>query len=132
MPNIVQPTQAPEYDDSRKNEVVGITEVRFIAVAWVNAEGRKSMCLALSFGKDAEDKGPGVFILADESQMSEQLRMANSTVKKGVRKWLGGQKETTAEDIPESLSIDTPMNGPTAEDEGEDMADNPLAGILPD
>ncbi len=132
MPTISRPTQSPEYDESRRNEVVGVTNAKLLAVAWVNGEGRKSMCLALVFGKDAEDKGPGVFILADESQMSEQLRLANSTVKKGVRKWLSSMKETTADDIPSSLTLSTPMDGPTAEDAGEDDGGNPLDGILPD
>ncbi len=130
MPTVHRPNEKPEYDATRKNEVVGITPANIFAVAWVNDEGRKSMCLAIVFGKDSEDEGPGVFILADEMQMKEQLKMANSVVKKGVRKHLASGEETTADDVPANLSkvgIDEPMESPA--DESQDA--DPLSSILP-
>lgn len=125
MGSVVHPTAAPEYDDTRRSEVVGVTPAQLHAVAWVDGEGRKSMCLTLIFGKDAEDGGPGIFVMADEIQMKEQLKLANSTVKAGVRKWLAANTESTADDVPAGLSdIDlTPA--------AEAPSDDPLAGILP-
>jgi hypothetical protein len=124
MPMIQQPTEPAQYDPTRRSEVVGVAPASLHSVAWVNAEGRKSMCLVIVFGKDTEDGGPGVFILADQEQMSEQLRIANVVVKKGVRRWLAGEQATRAADVPAGLgNVDL---GP-AEAEDED----PLKGILP-
>lgn len=136
MPSISQPRPAPEFDTSRKSQVINITEARTFAVIWTDAEGQKSMCLAISFGKDAEapnpDKaGPGVFILADQEQMTTDLTIANKIVKAGVQKHLAQEAPATADEVPAGLStieIEEPMETPEDEEASED---NPLAGILP-
>ena len=134
MPTIHTPKQRPEYDDTRRSEVVGFTEAKLFAVAWVNSEGRKSMSLVLVFGKDsAEPEHPGIFIMADEQQMGDTLKMPNSTILKGVRKHLAAADPTTEASVPSSLGTvdltgDGPMESPIAE--GEDA--DPLSSILPD
>jgi hypothetical protein len=103
MPSIQYPKQQPEYDSSRRSQVVGVAPAQIYSVAWLNAEGRRSLCLAIVFGKDTEDGGPGVFIMADEDQMNEQLKLATSVVKQGVRQWLASQNPDADTDVPSQL-----------------------------
>ena len=100
---VFQPKAAPEFVPGKPSQVVGVAPVDVLAVAFTNAEGRKSVALALSFGTDTEDGKPGVYILADEAQMGDQLRIANSVVKLGVRKWLDSRKSEEQE-VPSSMT----------------------------
>lgn len=104
MPTIQQPKRAPEYVPGKKNVVTGIVPAQLYAVSFVGGDSQKSMALVLVFGRDNEDGGPGVFVLADENEMSNQLKIATDTVKKGVRAYLARQQEPTAEEVPESAT----------------------------
>ena len=117
MPSIQQPKRAPEFVQGKQNVVTGIAPVNLLAVSFVDGNGQKSMALVLQFGKDTEDGGPGVFVMADEVEMSNQLKISNSTIKKGVRAWLASQQNQTSEEVPESTTaIETPKKakGPAA------------------
>jgi hypothetical protein len=107
MGRVIQPTAKPEFVTGKANVVQAIAPAQLLAVAWVDGEGRKAVCLALQFGRDANDGGPGVYILADESAMREQLTIANGTIRKGVREWLAKQAEATPEEVPDGADIGT-------------------------
>lgn len=102
MAGIVEMSRTPTFVEGKANEVVALTEAKILAVAFVDADGKKSTALAIVFGTDTEDNAPGVFIMANEQQMREQLRVANPLIKKGVREYLAGRKAVKAEDIPEA------------------------------
>ena len=116
---IVEGKRAAEYIPGKSNEVVSVTPVQMLAVAFADADGRRSVALVMAFGKDTEDGGLGVFTMANEDQMAEQLRIAPPMLKKGVRAWLRGQKPIGADDVPDAaLSITVPKSAPKADDIG--------------
>jgi hypothetical protein len=102
MPNIQQPKRQPEFVNGKRSTVVGVSPAHLYAVAWVDAEGQKSSCLCVTFGTDNEDGGLGVFILADQGQMEEQLKMPNQIIKKGLRAWVGSQTDSGEAEVPAS------------------------------
>lgn len=105
MPSIQGPKNAPEYVTGKRNTVHAVTPAQLLGVSWVDGDGAKRMALVIQFGKDNEDNGaPGVYILADEEEMGTQLKIANKTVKQGVREWLAKQSNTPVGEIPESLT----------------------------
>lgn len=99
---VQQGTQAPEYVPGKPNQVIGIAPAEILAVKFTNAEGRVGAALAIVFGKDTQDGGAGVYILAEQVQMTEQLTIAGPVVRDGVRKYLSGRKPVSAEGIPET------------------------------
>lgn len=99
MGRVMQPNPKPTFSSGKANIVQKVAPAQLCAVAWVDGEGRESTCLAITFGKDVEDGGPGVFILADEQAMRDQLVLANNTIKKGVRQWLAQQTANDG-DVP--------------------------------
>lgn len=101
MPTVQQPKRAPEFVPGKKNQVTAMVPVQMYAVNFVNGDSQKSMALILVFGKDTEDGGPGVFVLADENQMAQQILVANETVKKGVRAHLAKMAGPSADEIPD-------------------------------
>jgi hypothetical protein len=102
MGRVIQPTAAPEFS-KKINAVEGVTEAKLFAVAWTDSDGRRSMCLALQFGKDNTDGKPGVFILADAEDMKNQLRVANPTIKQGVRAFLAAHSGELGE-VPSGVT----------------------------
>jgi len=101
MAGVMQPRRAAEYD--KPNTVLKVVDVKTAVVIYTNSEGRKSMCLAYSFGKDVEDGLPGVYIVAEEQQMTETLRVAGKLVRDGVRRWLAGAEDVRSENIPAAV-----------------------------
>lgn len=101
-------SQDVQYDDNDKNRnsVTGMVEAKTFAVKYTGADGKKQMCLAMVFGKDAEDSGPAVFIVADNTQMATTLRVAGKTLRDGVRQRLAMSNEITADDIPDDSGLD--------------------------
>lgn len=106
MGKVLQPTQAPTFVPGKTNTIISVTEVKTLAVAWVDGEGKRQTALVLAFGKDVEDGGIGVFVMADEQQMVEQLRIANPTLKKGVRKFFAQEGGVTPEEASASAAAD--------------------------
>jgi hypothetical protein len=104
---IQQGTQAPEYAPGRPNQVIGVVPVQQFAVKFTDGDSRISACLAISFGKDKEDGGELVCILAEQVQMTEQLKIAGPLVRDAVRRFMAAQQPVTADNIPASiLSVD--------------------------
>lgn len=104
MPSVQQPRRAPEFVNGKQNTIIGIAPAQLYAVNWVDGNGQKAMALVIQFGKDTEDGGPGVFVLADENEMTTQLKIPNATIKKGVRAHIARQQDPNAEDVPESAT----------------------------
>jgi len=100
MPTIQGPKAAPEFVNGKRSTVTAVAPANLLCVNWVDADGQKHMALAIQFGHDTEDKAPGVYVMADEEEMKSQLKIANKTIKAGVRAWLAAQKEQSAEEIP--------------------------------
>lgn len=119
MPTIQGPKSAPEYVSGKRHVVTAIAPAKLLGVNWVDGDGAKRMALVIQFGKDTEDNLPGVFVLADEEEMRGQLKIANRTVKAGVRKWLAEQENQSPEQIPDSL----PMIDGGSEDPAAGSAD---------
>lgn len=61
------------FHEGQANTVLSVTELRQFAVRYTNGEGRETMALVAQFGT-MDDGGAGVFLLATETQMAEQLR----------------------------------------------------------
>jgi hypothetical protein len=100
---VQQGTQAPEYAPGKPNQVLAVAPVTMLAVKFTNGEGRIGACLSISFGTDTEDGGPGVYIMAEQVQMTEQLTVAGPVVRDGVRRHLASQKPVSADNIPASV-----------------------------
>ncbi|MEI6358069.1 MAG: hypothetical protein WCP53_13370 [Verrucomicrobiota bacterium] len=101
MAGIQQARQTPKF--SKPNQIIKVAEVRQVVVVYTNSEGRESMCLAQVFGKDTADGRVGVYILAEEQQMIEQLKIAGKLVKDGVRKWVAGEEDVKSDNIPAAV-----------------------------
>jgi hypothetical protein len=123
MAGVVQPRRAAEYD--KPNTVLKVVDVKTAVVIYTNSEGRKSMCLAYSFGKDVEDGMPGVYVVAEEQQMTETLRVAGKLVRDGVRRWIAGAEEVKSENIPAAL---LGVVGDVATSRGPNLADLDVGG----
>jgi len=120
MPTIQSPKRAPEFVSGKQNVVIGVSPAQLLAVSWVDNNGQKSMALVLQFGKDTEDGGPGIFVLADENEMVNQLKLPNSTIKKGVRQWLAKQAEPRAEEVPDTATSLVSADAEAQEEGGEE------------
>lgn len=116
MGRVMHPNQKPEYTTGKSNVVTGVVPAQLMAVAYVDSEGRKSMCLAVQFGKDVNDGGPMVFIMADEEEMKTQLKIANATITKGVRAWMAKQRDATAEELPSNVDVGVMDGSPSTGD----------------
>jgi len=101
---IIEGKRPAEYIQGRSNEVTSVAEVKVLAVAYADGEGKRCVALVMAFGKDTEDGGLGVFTMANEEQMAEQLRIAPPLLKKGVRTWLQGLDPVQADDVPASIT----------------------------
>jgi hypothetical protein len=105
---VQQPRQAPQYD--KPNSVLKVAPVETRCVVFTNSEGRKSMCLVLIFGKDVDDGGPGVYVFADEQQMTDTLKIASKLVRDGVRRELSKAEGVKGENIPVSVLGEGPLH----------------------
>ncbi len=101
MAGIQQARQTPKF--SKPHQIIKVAPAQQLVVVYTNGEGRESMCLALTFGKDVADGGAGVYILAEEQQMIDQLKVAGKIVRDGVRKWISSESEVLSSDIPAAV-----------------------------
>jgi hypothetical protein len=83
MAQVQDPTRVGHYPEGRANRIISITPAQHVMVRYVNPDGRETMALILAFGEANYGKGgqggpvlPGIFILANESQLGAQLRLA--------------------------------------------------------
>lgn len=105
------PKAAPTFVQGKSNVVTSVTEVKTLAVKWVDEAGREGTCLVHTFGTLKEDGKPGVFILADEEAMMSNLKMAGPVVLKGVRQYLASLEEPTDNVTPADTGLDVGGDG---------------------
>lgn len=86
---------------SKPNTVLSITETKTYAIRFTDKTGKESMSLVMVFGAEA-DGDPGVFVLADNAQMSMQLKQ-NPALRKEVLKALKATKPLDPTDIPDDI-----------------------------
>lgn len=101
MTRVQQGTQAPEFIPSKPNAILGCAPAQIYAVKYTNSEGRVAACLAIVFGKDRDDGGPGVYIMAEQQQMIDTLTIAGNTVRNGVRRELAKGTPVSGGSIPD-------------------------------
>lgn len=101
MAGVQQVQQTAKF--SKPNQIIKVAEVRQSVVVYTNGEGRESICLALILGKDTTDGGAGVYILAEEQQMRNQLKIAGKLVRDGVRSWLSSMEDVKSDNIPAAV-----------------------------
>lgn len=99
--SVSQPRSAPRHGPP--NKMLAVVDVAMKCTVFTNGDGEERMALVLQFGKDAEDGGPGVWVLADQQQMIEQLKTASKLVRDGVRANMAGKAEVRAENVPEKV-----------------------------
>lgn len=79
MAQVSSPKPAAQYHE-QPNRIISITEAKQIMVRYASPTGEEKMVLVLAFGETIYGKGanavrmPGLWVLANDSQLSEQLR----------------------------------------------------------
>jgi hypothetical protein len=79
--------ETQQYEET-PNKVLGVTEVKMMAVKYTGSGGQMVDAISLVFGKAADNK-PGVFILLDADKMRDNLTVASSHIREGVLEALG-------------------------------------------
>lgn len=103
MAHITGGRPAAEVTD-RVNAVLSVAEARWFAISHTDDHGRKGVALCVSFGKmKGADGRPGVFVLLDNDQMQQNLRIASPDIQEAVSKHLAGTNGASADDIPSHL-----------------------------
>lgn len=98
MASTTQPRRASEFD-VKANAVLAVEEVKTLVIKYTGTDGKIAKAIVMCFGK-VEDKGVGVFVLADEEKMSSDLKVATPHITKAVRKWLEAETKTEEERVP--------------------------------
>lgn len=92
----------------RPNQVLSTSEVKIHAFRFTDAQGNVDVTLALCFGKDQEDGGPGVYVLPP--QVMRELKIPARHIKQGLREKFAAQaKRAELEDggaLPEFGGLD--------------------------
>lgn len=71
----------------RPNQVISATEVKVLAFRFTNGGGEVDVSLALCFGKDNEDGGPGIWVISP-ADFKAALKVPLPQLKKGLRQKL--------------------------------------------
>jgi hypothetical protein len=90
---------------SSGSTILSVTRARHYAVKFRNMDGKESMALVLVFGKDVRDGRDGVWIVALEDRLNEQLR-GNDTIREGVLSFLAKSAKVGADEVPDELEDD--------------------------
>jgi hypothetical protein len=98
MARVIQPSQRTYGSD--RNKVLRITEARIFAAIVAGNDGLQQKCLLLQFGKNPEDNKPAVFVMANEQEMVEQIKIAPSYIVEGVRAHLA---QNESDEVPDDL-----------------------------
>lgn len=85
------------------NKFLGAREVKVIAYSYSDDNAQRHVGIALNFGKDETDGKPLVAILLSPADMAEKLKLASPMVRDGIRSFLAGTAEVSAEDVPAHL-----------------------------
>jgi hypothetical protein len=89
----------PKYHEGHKNAVLSVTPVQTYAVRFTNGEGKETMCLVDTFGK-MDDGEMGVFIKANERQMTENLRQVPPNQLQQIRQRIAEVAPATMDELP--------------------------------
>ncbi len=104
MPKVTRPTPAATYHEGRPNQVISLVEVKTYMIKFTDDQGKEEIAQVQVFGTDEEDGGTGVWVIANQQELIEQLRGASKHVRRGVRaqlkELLGDLSE---DDLPEDL-----------------------------
>ena len=84
--------------EGKANELISIVEAKAYAVAYWDAEGKRSTCLVYHFGK-LDDGKDGIFLFANQQQMQDTLRILHEPMLEQVRSELAGQREVSPKDV---------------------------------
>lgn len=102
MPSVNRPKPQAKFHEGRPNALISITEVKTYMIKFTDGEGREEIAQVQVFGKNNEDGGTGVWIIANEEELQRTLRIANKHVRRNVRaaiKALSG--DLSEDDLPE-------------------------------
>lgn len=99
MGRIIGTKPLDEYSkEGKNNEIISVVPAQAYAVAYWDAEGKRSTCLVYHFGK-LEDGKDGIFLFANQQQMQDTLRILHEPLLEQVRADLAGQREVSSEDV---------------------------------
>lgn len=106
MPTVQRPKPQAKFHDGRPNALISITEVKTYMIKFTDGEGREEIAQVQVFGKNNQDGGVGVWVIANEAELQRTLRIANKYVRRNVRaaiKRLSG--DLSEDDLPASGGI---------------------------
>lgn len=101
MGQVIGPRPQEKYIPGKPNTVRSVAEVRTLVVAYTDGQGRQDTCMLYSFGK-MEDGQPGVFLIADGSEMRDKLITPKKPILEAARRYLLNAAEVEAKDVPAS------------------------------
>lgn len=88
---MAQVTGYAKNDDhfhAKKNEVLGVTEVKTFAIRYTDGEGKEGQALMLMYGK-LQDGSPGVFVMANSEQLQKTLTLPPEGIRRQFLEHLG-------------------------------------------
>jgi hypothetical protein len=91
-------SNAPRYHDGQSNTVLAVAEVKTYAVRYTDGEARETMCLVDCFGK-MDDEDLGVFIKANEREMTDNLRRPSVPMLQRIRQKIAELGPATSEEM---------------------------------
>jgi hypothetical protein len=89
----------PTYHEGQINTVLSVTPVQTYAVRFTDGEGKETMCLVDTFGKLADGE-LGVFVKANERQMTENLRQVPPNQLQQIRQKIAEVAPMTMDELP--------------------------------
>jgi len=99
MGNIIGSKPADEYNSNGEtNQIISVAPAQAYAVAYWDAEGKRSTCMVYHFGK-LEDGGEGVFVFADQQQMQDTMRVLREPLLRQVRAEIAGKGKVQPSDV---------------------------------
>ena len=88
-----------QYHEGMPNTVISVAKVDRYAVKYTNSEGKETMCLVDCFGKLADGE-LGIFIIANEREMTERLRRPGPNQLAQIRGKIADMIPSTMDELP--------------------------------
>jgi hypothetical protein len=118
MAVVNQPKQA-QYG-TRRSAVVEVAELRVHLVKWSNAEGRETLSLVATGAKSSDDGGLGVWVLGEEKDLQENLKVANKIIREGMRARMGAEADSLPAQIVPTSNLSDVFGSTEDEKEGKE------------
>jgi hypothetical protein len=83
------------------NTVVKVAPFNWYMIVRTDGAGQRRLCLGAVAGTSTVDGQPAVYILMEDEEIKQRLRMATPSVTAGVRRELAKAAEVSADNIPE-------------------------------